>query len=236
MKEKGLPSRHDVQSQPTYEELQSNQSYLEEKIEKLTSIVENLSSRLSDENTQEENNEDILRERYIDEKMDIHPEARIKVISLCPNRLCLTAKQGQRPYIFRNFGEVKRIRYEDLGYIIENHPEFLEDGVFMILDSEVIKMYGLDEFYGDVLTKENFEKILSGNFSDAIKLVENANKRQQRYVVDMLARKIIDGEGLSLDFIDRVSRITGFDVQKIADNSIALRKAYKQSDEKNEVL
>ena len=32
MKEKGLPSRHDVQSQPTYEELQSNQSYLEEKI------------------------------------------------------------------------------------------------------------------------------------------------------------------------------------------------------------
>jgi hypothetical protein len=216
-----LPSRHNVSEKLSYKELEKKQETLEQTVEELKNFIEKLMSEKSESGS-------IVRERYLDDRMDIRPESRIKVISLCPNVLCLTAKQGQRPYTFRKFGEVKRIRYEDLAYIIENHRSFLEDGVFMILDSEVVTMHALDEFYGKILTKENFDTILSENFSDAVKLVENANKRQQRYVAEMIAKKIIEGENISLDFIDKVSRLTGYNIKEIADNSIALKEVYKK--------
>ena len=222
-----IQSRHSIENKPSYEEL-------EEKYEKLAETVGNLQEFI--EKLQSDNkSSDILRDRHLSDRMDIRSDARIKVISLCPNTLCLTAKKDQRPYVFKSFGEVKRIRYEDLAYIIENHRSFLEDGVFMILDADVIKMHALDEFYGNILTKENFETILSENFSDAIKLVENANSRQQRYVAEMLARKLIKGEKTSLDFIDKVSRITGFNIKELADNSLAMQEAYKAA-EKNKRL
>ena len=215
-----LPSRHN-------DKKQDNRT-LEEINEDLRKEIEELKKA----SPQGEGN---LRDRNLSDRMDLRSDARIKVISLCPHTLCLTGKKGERAFTFKKFGEVKRIRYEDLSYVIENHRAFLEDGVFMILDADVIRMHALDEFYGNILTKDNFDKILSGNFSDAVKLVENANSRQQHYIAEMFVRKIIDGEKISLDFIDKIARITGEDIKEIADTSIHNRKVYKKAAEGNAI-
>ena len=212
---RSMPNRVEDKS---YNELEQKYKELQDKLDLLLK--------------QNENDDGKFRDRGLDERMDIRSDAKIKVISLCANTLCLTGKRKDRPFIFRKFGDVKRIRYEELSDIIENHRTFLEDGEFMILDSEVIKFHDLEGAYDKIIDKETIEKVLSGNFSDAIKIVENANDRQKKTIAAMLVRKIINNEEVSLDFVDKVSRLVGFDINEKAQNSVEILKAYREPEDK----
>jgi hypothetical protein len=202
---------------------------LEQKIENLQNVIENLSKeRESQTNTK-------IRDRHIDDRFDIRSDARIGVMSLCPHKLILTPKKGANPYVFDNFGDFKKIRYEDVSQIIERHRSFLEDGVFVILDKEVIKFHALEDTYDKILTKENFDRILSGNFSDAVKLVENANERQKRYIADMFVRRLIDGDDVDLNYIDQISRIVNVNIKQRADDSQQTLETYKKTANNNKI-
>jgi hypothetical protein len=150
--------------------------------------------------------------------LDIRPDDYIKVISLCPYKLNLSTKpKGEgRIFGFNKFGEVKRIRYSDLVEILEVHDKFLEDGFFAIMDEEVVTKHGLEEAYGKVLTKENIEAIMESNQSDAATLFKNANDRQKELIVLMFVNKIVEGEEVNLNFLDRISRIVGYSIHERA--------------------
>ena len=177
-----------------------------------------------------------------DEKL--HMEDYIKVISLNPNELNLTTERKGRGaiYVFEEFGDVINIPYGDLTSIIRNHRKFLKDGRFAILDSRVIRRHGLDESYSKLLTKENFEAILTGslsntsngNQSDAVKLFENANEIQKENVVRMFVDEIIKNKNKNIDlnFIDRISRIYG---ENIAQRAEKVKERWKTEDKSNKV-
>lgn len=148
-----------------------------------------------------------------DEENKLSSDEYIKVMSLCPHQLNLSTQRGDKnPFVFNKFGEVKRILYSDLAKIIRNHDNFVRDGSFVILDKRVIRTHGLDDAYEKILTKENFEKILSGNDSDAINLFKNANSSQQEYIVQVYIKKAVDGEEIDLNLIDRMSRVVGYSI------------------------
>lgn len=151
---------------------------------------------------------------------DIRPDDYIKVISLCPYTLNLaTEMYGRgRVYTFKKFGEVKRIRYQDLVDIIELHRNFLEDGFYAILDESVIRRHGLEDQYTQVLTYENMEKILEGNESDAVNFFKNASKKQQEHIALMYVEKINNGEEVDRNFLDRLSRVIGYSIDEKARN------------------
>lgn len=202
---------------------------LEEKIEDLQNLIKNLAE-------EKEYSAGIkMRDRHVDDRFDIRSDARIGVMSLCPHKLVLTPTKGANPYIFDNFGDYKKIRYEDVSQIIERHRSFLEDGVFVILDKEVIKFHALEDAYDKILTKENFDKILNGNFSDAVKLVENANERQKQYIADLFVRRIIDGDDVDLNYIDQISRVVDVDIKRRADDSKQILETYKKTASDNKI-
>ena len=150
--------------------------------------------------------------------LDIRPDDSIKVISLCPYKLNLSTKpRGEgRIFGFNKFGEVKRIRYGDLVEILEVHSKFLEDGFFAILDEEILRKHGLEESYGRVLTKENIDAIVEHNQSDAVSLFKNANDRQKELIVLMFINKVVSGEEVDLNFLDRISRVAGYSIHERA--------------------
>lgn len=150
----------------------------------------------------------------------INPDEYIKIMSLCPYTLNLSteAKGRGKTFSFQQFGQVKRILYSDLVLIIENHSNFLNDGYFVILNSSVVRRHGLDEIYEHILTKENIDKILVGNQSDAVSLFKNANANQQKLIVDLFIQKILNGEQIDYNFLDRLSRIIGFNIAEKAES------------------
>jgi hypothetical protein len=166
-------------------------------------------------------------------KIKINSDDYIKVMSIYPYTLNLTtlSKGKGKIFTFSKAYEVKRILYSDLNAIMENHRNFLEQGYFVILNRDVVRRHGLDDAYGKILTKENIESIASGNQTDAINLFKNANASQQQFVVDSIINRMVAGEVMDLNLLDRLSRIIGYNIQERAEETkqyIAMNVAQKE--------
>lgn len=158
----------------------------------------------------------------------------IKVISLSPMYLTLSTQARGRGKLFNfeKFGDVKRILYRDLVDIMENHRNFLEQGMFYILNSKVIRRHGLDDTYSKILTKEKIEDILKGNLSDAVNLFKTVLPRQQEFICLMLINDIVAGKEIDLNFVDRISRIVGYDLTDRANEIKEMQKILEESKDK----
>jgi len=159
----------------------------------------------------------------------INGDDYIKVISLCPYTLNLSTQSKGRGklYTFTKFGEVKRIIYRDLIDIIENHANFMNDGLFLIMNRDVIRRHGLDDLYTKLLTKEKIEQILEGNQSDAVNMFRSANPKQQEMICNMIISEMIEGREMDLNFIDRLSRIMGYNIIEKVEDAKKLREILK---------
>jgi hypothetical protein len=159
-----------------------------------------------------------------EDQVKVSLEDYIKVMSLTPHQLNLSRIRGdKKPFVFEKYGQVKRILYKDLVEIIENHPNFVEAGNFVILNRDVIRRHGLDDIYEKILTKTNIDKILEGNQSDAVNMFKSANPKQQEMILEMIIRDMIDGKNVDLNFIDRLSRVVGFNIQERVEDSKKLK-------------
>jgi|WetSurMetagenome_2_1015567.scaffolds.fasta_scaffold10985_5 hypothetical protein len=151
------------------------------------------------------------------DKIEIRPDTYVKVMSLCPYQLNLSTKSGGKGklFSFSTFGTTKRIMYSDLVEILENQERFLKEGYFIILNRAVVRKNGLDEIHAKILTKENIEQILSGNDTPlTISLFKSANKTQQEIIIQMLVDKMIEGQKVDLNLIDKLSRSSGIKIQE----------------------
>ena len=192
-----------VDQAPTIQELMNQLAEMTKKVEELQKVT---STNNFNENEELDEMNDIV----------INQSDYIKVMSLVHFRLNLTteAKGQGRAFRFTKFGEVKRIVYSDLVRIMENHPNFLENGYFVILNKNVVRKHGLDDAYTKILTKEKIERILEGNQSDAVNLFSTANKQQQEIIVKQVIDKAVHGFDVDLNLLYRLSQIIGYDIQK----------------------
>jgi len=166
----------------------------------------------------QKNNVEVSNE--YDEDIDIETNIKvaaddyIKVMSLIGNKLNLsTALKGRgKTYSFRKFGEVKRIMYGDLLAIMETHPNFLEQGKFIIMSQKVVQRHDLQDLYSRLLNKKKIEDILEGNESDAINLFKLTSKSQQESIVRLIIDEVLAGKKVDLNFLDRLSREVGYNI------------------------
>jgi len=156
-----------------------------------------------------------------EEYVDIRPDSYIQLMSLCSNKLNLST--GRIPpfkkYSFESFGDVKRVPYQQVVEIIENHPTFTEEGIYYILNKDVIRRHGLDDAYAKILDKEQIESIFDSNPETAFSLYESANNKQKGIIVDMLIQKMVQGENIDMNLIHRVSKSSGRDISTIVDEA-----------------
>ena len=197
-------------------------------MKELLLVIQSMRKEIDDLKTQ--------KAQEVNENFEISAGEYIKVMSLTPYTLNLTTepKGKGKLFQFRKYGEVKNIIYNQLTSIIENHISFLEAGYFVILNDKVIRMHGLNDAYAKILTKENIDKVLVGNQSDAVTLFKNASKIQQRNLAMMFENKIINGEDVDLNFLDRVSRVLGYDIAEKADLTKETMEVARKANEKEE--
>jgi hypothetical protein len=156
-----------------------------------------------------------------DDVKEIRPDEYITIMSLLPYTLILSTLPmgGGSVKRFTKFGETKRVLYSDLIDIIENCQSFLEAGYFFILDNRVIRRHGLDEVYSKILTKEKIQEIVDSKSENAVDLYKSATPRQQETIIHMLVDKIkASPETVDMNIVDRISRVSGVDILKNAEN------------------
>lgn len=165
-----------------------------------------------------------------DEYSPIRPDKYIKVMSLNFGQLNLTTEpKGQgKLFSFNKFGDVWNIVYSDLANLIHNHQSFAEQGRFYIFNKQVVKNHGLVEHYNKLLTKEMIEKILDYNKDDIVNLFKNATNAQQETIINLLIKKLTVGEELDINKIDIISRLSGVDIYKIANEKIEAKNINEQ--------
>lgn len=153
-----------------------------------------------------------------DDDFEIRPNKYIKVMSLNFGKLVLTTEgKGQgKVFTFNKFGDVKNIVYADLANLIHHSQSFAEQGRFYIFDKNVVRNHGLVEYYNKFMTKEKIEHILDENRDEVISLFTNTTEAQRESIVNILIKKIIDGEDVDINKVDIISRIYGKNVYDIA--------------------
>jgi len=164
------------------------------------------------------------------DEIEISMTKYIKVMSLCPNRLNLSTESRRGKFKFNKFGEVKRVMYKDLVEVMELQDSFLQAGLFLILDKDVVRLHGLDDVYERILDGGTIEKLITGELSnEALSLFLAAPVRQQDAIVDLIIRKLVrDDESVDMNFV--------FAIEKGTDRSITQRvqeaKEYNELNEK----
>src|SRR5258706_9098903 len=143
-------------------------------------------------------------------------------MSLFSGKLNLsTEKLGRgRSFSFSNFGEIKRILYNDLASIFENYRSFMEQGYFYILNERVIRKHGLDDIYDKILNKEMMLKIVNCDVKSAVKLYEHAPKAQRDIIDGMIVAALRDDKPeMDLNIIAKLSKLAEKDLIKLAEES-----------------
>jgi hypothetical protein len=155
----------------------------------------------------------IKKADYVDEDDDgtnISSDTYIKVMSLTPYYLTLTTQEHGKgkKFNFEKYGDVKRILYHDLCDIMEQHPNFLEEFYYVILNRDVVRKHGLDDLYSRMLTKETIDKIIdNGNDTDSVNLFKACGETQREHITTILLNKMLNNEFVDLNLLDRFSRV-----------------------------
>lgn len=156
------------------------------------------------------------------DNFNISLDEYIEVMSLFPGKLNLsTEKLGRgKTFQFSEFGEIKRILYNDLASIFEGYRTFMEQGLFYVLNERVIRKHGLNDIYEKILTKDMMLKVINCDAKNAVKLYENATK-SQREVLDNMIITEIKNENPNMDFniITKISKLADKDLTKLAEEA-----------------
>src|SRR5258706_3975775 len=189
----------------------------EQKVQPTTKVEETLVEKLARIELENE------KLRNQEEDLEFRLDSYIEVMSLYPGKLNLSTEpsgKGKR-FSFNDFGEVKRILYNDLASVMENYRSFMEKGYFYILNERIIRKHGLNDMYANILSKSMIEKILNCDSKLAVKLYQSATPAQRENIDSMLVQEMKVNE-LDLNIISQISKISGTDLSKLAEEAKAL--------------
>lgn len=186
---------------------------LENELNGLKEMIKNLSI-----SKDEPENKETKIETITQEFVEIHPNIRIKVVSLVDGILILTAGEPGKgkPFRFDKFGVVKMINYNELVEILHYNYSFAEQGLFYIYNDNVISNHGLQDIYSKILSKEQIENLLTMKNSEAIELFKNTTNEQHENIVSIIINKINSGEDVDYNKIESFGKIYGKNINDMA--------------------
>jgi len=209
--------------------LEQENKQLRSELDELKQMVLNLTQNLTQAQNKpiQQTMQDVPTTNPIinEDDSDIRPNKYIKVMSLNFGKLVLsTESKGQgKVFVFNKFGDVKNIVYSELANLIHHQQSFAEQGRFYVFDKQVIKNHGLVEYYEKFMTKEMIDNILNHNREEIVTLFNNTTKTQREVIVNLLIKKIVNGEDVDITKVDIISRLAEVNIYDIARDKIEMK-------------
>lgn len=159
---------------------------------------------------------------------------KIKCINLMHNPINVSTEPdgGGRGYTFNNYGESRLIKFDDLSDIVASYPNTMENGCVYICNPEVVETFGLTDTYETLYTKEMLDELIYLRRESDVDLFLGMNKAMQESNVVEIARLLNQNEFMDRNFLARIKKESGYDIEKLAEDISAENK--KKSDLKDE--
>ena len=126
-------------------------------------IIKQLMEQLAEQNAKMAEMQKQIEEKSVPQTVVVNNESssamrgrKIKVINLMHNPLNIaTQPNGRgRVYSFRNYGDSRLIKFDDLADIVASYPYTMEHGLAYICDKEAVEELGLSDEYTKLFDKE----------------------------------------------------------------------------------
>ena len=156
---------------------------------------------------------------------------KVKVVNLMHNPLNIsTEPNGKgRIYAFRDYGDSKLIKYDDLVEILSSYPNTMEKGYAYICDKEAVESLGLVEEYKSLFNKATIDKMIRLREEVDLELFLGMDKDLQESTSVEIAKRLNAKEQIDYNYLRTIKDKTGIDIESIANNLADYAK--KPSDE-----
>lgn len=151
---------------------------------------------------------------------------KVKIVNLMHNPLNISTEPNGmgRVFTFREYGDSRLIKYDDLADIVAAYPNTMESGCAYICDKDVVESLGLTEEYEKLFDKATMDKIVKLREDSDLELFLGMSKDLQESTARTIAERINANEKVDYNYIRTIKEKTGIDIEAIANDLKDLSK------------
>ena len=211
-KKRGRPAK--ATTTPKTEEIKTENNQ-EELIKQLMAQIAEQNAKMAEMQSQINN-----QPTTIIQQSNSMSSKKVKVINLMHNPLNISTEPNGRGrvYTFREYGDSKLIKYDDLVEIVSSYPNTMESGAAYICDKEAVESLGLAEEYENLFDKKTMDRITWLKEEADLELFLGMNKNLQESTALEMAKLLNANERIDYNYLRVIKDKTGIDVEEIAKN------------------
>lgn len=143
---------------------------------------------------------------------------KVKVVNFMQNPLNISTEPngGGRTYSFKNYGDSRLIKFDDLADIVASYPYTMEHGLAYICDKEVVKELGLEDEYAKLFDKDKMDKVVKLREEADLDLFLGMDINLQESAAKRIAELINANERMDYNYLRTIKEKTGIDIEEIA--------------------
>ena len=189
----------------------------DELIKKLMAQLEEQNAKMAEMQKQIENNNQPQTVVVNNENNSIRGK-KVKVVNLMQNPLYISTEQNGngRVYSFKNYGDSRLIKFDDLADIVASYPYTMEHGLAYICDKEVVEELGLTDDYAKLFDKERMDKVVKLREESDLDLFLGMDINLQESAARRIAELINANERMDYNYLRTIKEKTGIDIEAIA--------------------
>lgn len=211
-KRRGRPPKSETT--PKVEEKKIDNSQ-EELIKKLMAQLEEQNAKMAEMQQQIDNKSQTV---IVGNNNDSIRGKKVKVVNLMQNPLNIsTEPNGEgRTYSFKDYGDSRLIKFDDLADIVASYPYTMEHGLAYICDKEVVEELGLADDYAKLFDKERMDKVVKLREESDLDLFLGMDINLQESAAKRIAELINANERMDYNYLRTIKEKTGIDIEEIA--------------------
>jgi hypothetical protein len=211
-KKRGRPPK--TATTPKVEENNNNQDAI---IKQLMAQIEEQNKKMAEMQEQIANTK-VQAPTIIQQTTNGLNSKKVKVVNLMHNALNISTqpKGAGRIYSFKEYGDVRFIKYDDLVDIVSCYPKTMEGGLAYICDKEVVDSLGLTEDYQKLFDKETMDRVIRLNDESDLELFLGMDDKLQMSTARKIAERINANEKVDYNYIKTIKERTEIDIEAIA--------------------
>lgn len=157
---------------------------------------------------------------------------KIKCINLMHNPLNISTEPNGmgRVYSFKNYGDSRMIKFDDIADIVASYPNTMEGGLCYICDPNAVEALGLSEEYKNIYNKEIMDRIVWLREESDVDLFIGMDKNLQESTSIEIAKLINSNERMDYNYLRRIKDECGIDIEGIAKELKELDKKANEED------
>ena len=188
-------------------------------------IIKQLMEQLAEQNAKMAEMQKQIEEKSVPQTVVVNNEnssamrgKKIKVINLMHNPLNIaTQPNGRgRVYSFRNYGDSRLIKFDDLADIVASYPYTMEHGLAYICDKEAVEELGLTDEYAKLFDKERMDKVVWLREESDLDLFLGMDINLQESAARRIAELMNANERMDYNYLRTIKEQTGIDIEAIA--------------------